>query len=72
LKISQTQEIRFSCDCSRDRVMKALSAIGKADLLNIIADQEDVEVNCDFCREKYHFSADDLQSIVDLISVKEV
>jgi len=68
LKISQTQEIRFFCDCSRDRVMKALSAIGKADLLDIIADQEDVEVNCDFCREKYHFSAADLQSIIDLIS----
>ncbi|MBC3804060.1 Hsp33 family molecular chaperone HslO [Acetobacterium fimetarium] len=72
LKISQTQEIRFFCDCSRDRVMKALSAIGKADLLDIIADQEDVEVNCDFCREKYHFSAADLQSIIDLISEKDI
>lgn len=72
LKISQTEKIRFFCDCSRDRVMKALSAIGKADLTELIADQEDVEVNCDFCREKYHFSANDLQSIVDLISVKEV
>lgn len=71
LKITATQEIRFFCDCSRERVMKALTAVGKADLIDIIADQEDVEVNCDFCRAQYHFSAEELQSIVDLLSHQE-
>ncbi|MBC3887735.1 Hsp33 family molecular chaperone HslO [Acetobacterium paludosum] len=67
VKISEIEEARFFCDCSRNRVIKALTAIGAADLIDIIADQEIIEIKCDFCQEKYHFTPEQLQSIVDLI-----
>lgn len=67
LKVSNTEIIRIMCDCSRQRITKALLSIGKEDLLGMIADQEDIEINCDFCKEKYLFSAADLQSILDQI-----
>ncbi|AWW25288.1 Hsp33 family molecular chaperone HslO [Acetobacterium carbinolicum] len=65
LKISKTEITRFICDCSRQRITKALTSIGKNDLIEMISDQEDIEVNCDFCKEKYSFSPEDLQSILD-------
>jgi len=67
MKISKTEIVYFSCDCSRDRVIKALTAIGAADLIDIVSDQEIVEIKCDFCQKKYHFTPEELQSIVDLI-----
>lgn len=71
LKISSTEIIRFFCDCSRQRITKALLSIGKKDLIEMIADQEDIEVNCDFCKEKYSFSPEDLQSILTRIEENE-
>ncbi|MBU4438012.1 MAG: Hsp33 family molecular chaperone HslO [Acetobacterium sp.] len=71
LKISSTEIIRFFCDCSRQRITKALVSIGKKDLIEMIADQEDIEVNCDFCKEKYSFSPEELQSILDLVEENE-
>lgn len=71
LKVNKTEITRFSCDCSRQRITKALISIGKKDLIDIIADQEDIEINCDFCKEKYLFSTDDLQSILSRIEENE-
>jgi molecular chaperone Hsp33 len=65
LKVSKTEITRFICDCSRQRITKALTSIGKNDLIEMISDQEDIEVNCDFCKKKYSFSPEDLQSILD-------
>lgn len=71
LKISSTEITRFICDCSRQRITKALVSIGKEDLIDMISDQEDIEINCDFCREKYVFSPADLQSILNRIEENE-
>jgi len=71
LKVNKTEITRFSCDCSRQRITKALTSIGKEDLIDIISDQEEIEINCDFCKEKYLFTPEDLQSILDRIEEKE-
>jgi molecular chaperone Hsp33 len=71
LKVNKTEITRFSCDCSRQRITKALTSIGKEDLIDMISDQEDIEINCDFCKEKYLFTPEDLQSILDRIEEKE-
>ncbi|WP_373484263.1 Hsp33 family molecular chaperone HslO [Acetobacterium sp.] len=71
LKVNKTEITRFSCDCSRRRITKALTSIGKEDLIDMISDQEDIEINCDFCKEKYLFSTSDLQSILTRIEENE-
>lgn len=68
LKVSKTEITRFICDCSRQRITKALISIGKEDLIDMISDQEDIEINCDFCKEKYLFTPEDLQSILARIN----
>lgn len=71
LKVNKTEITRFSCDCSRQRITKALTSIGKEDLIDMISDQEDIEINCDFCKEKYLFAPADLQSILTRIEENE-
>lgn len=71
LNITTTEMIRFFCNCSRDRVSKALIAIGKDELEEMISAGETVELNCDFCGEKYMFSTKDLQLILEDIQKRE-
>ncbi len=58
-----TMPARFFCNCSKERVSKALAAIGKKDLREMIADGKDVTVNCHFCNTDYTFSIDELKEI---------
>lgn len=71
LNITTTEIVRFFCNCSRDRVTKALIAVGEAELEDMIADGESTEINCDFCSEKYSFSTEDLQLLLNAIRKKE-
>ncbi|MBK5245343.1 MAG: Hsp33 family molecular chaperone HslO [Eubacteriaceae bacterium] len=67
LNITTTEITRFLCNCSRDRVTKALIAVGEKDLEEMIADGENVEMNCDFCSEKYTFTTEDLRALLKAI-----
>lgn len=55
----------FECDCSKDRVEKAIISIGEKDIKEMIEDNEPIEVNCQFCNEHYHFTVDELKDILD-------
>ena len=59
--------VRFHCDCSWDRFMEGLSAIGKDELLDMIEEDHGAEVVCHFCGEKYQYSEDDLRGMVQAI-----
>jgi molecular chaperone Hsp33 len=53
----------FVCDCSKDRVSRALAAINVKELDDIIQDGEPIEVRCHFCGSTYQFSIDELKAI---------
>lgn len=63
-EILDSFDVHYRCDCSRERVERALISIGKEELENMAAEQDDTEVNCHFCNKKYHFSS---KEILDLI-----
>ena len=63
-EILDKMPVRFHCNCSKERVSKALIAIGKKELDNIIADNEPIEVKCHFCNKAYNFTADELKKLV--------
>ena len=65
LQINETTKTRYACNCSKERVQKAIIAIGKKDLQEIIDDGEPIEVNCHFCDKHYTFSVDDLKEMVE-------
>ncbi len=63
VEILDKMDIGFNCNCSQERVSKALIAIGKKELDSIIADGEPIEVKCHFCSKAYNFTIDDLKSL---------
>lgn len=60
LEITDTMPARYTCNCSRERVMRALHSIGKQDLQEIKDEGKDIEINCHFCGTNYIFSVDEL------------
>ncbi len=64
LDIIDTLPTAFVCDCSRDRVHKALMSVGEKDIRGMIAEGETVEINCDFCGRHYYFTPEDLQKLL--------
>lgn len=63
LEITDTCETRFHCDCSKQRVSKALISIGKKDLQEMIDDGKEIEVNCHFCNTNYTFTVEELEAL---------
>ena len=57
---------RYKCDCSRNRVERALISIGTKDLQSIIDDDKGTEVDCHFCGKKYSFTTDELKKLLSL------
>lgn len=53
----------FSCNCSKERVSRALISLGKKELEDMIADGETIELNCHFCNTNYHFDINELQRL---------
>lgn len=64
LKIVDHIPARFYCDCSKERVRKAVMSIDAADIKEMIAEDRPIEVNCHFCGSSYTFSVDDLKNIL--------
>ncbi len=55
---------KYKCDCSRERVEKALVSLGKKDLQELIDTQDHTEVDCHFCNKKYRFNHDELRALI--------
>lgn len=64
LEINDTLPTRYHCNCSRERIEKALISIGKKDLQEMIDDGEPIEVGCQFCNKKYQVTVDELKSLL--------
>ena len=62
-EITDSLPTKFYCNCSKDRVAKALYSLNKSDLDEMINDGKDIEVNCHFCNKNYTFSVDELTDI---------
>lgn len=54
----------YHCNCSRDRVYRAVMSIGKKDIQEMIDDNKPIEVNCHFCGKHYVFDVDDLKTML--------
>jgi molecular chaperone Hsp33 len=60
-------EMEWHCDCSEERIEKALMSIGKKDLTEIIEEDGQAELTCQFCLKKYHFTKDHLLRLLEEI-----
>ena len=65
LQALEEREIRWECDCSRERMARALATIGKEDMREIIEEDGKAELQCHFCLKKYDFSRQELTEILN-------
>ena len=63
IRIEEKRSTQYRCNCSRDRVTKALISIGRTELKSMIDDGEPVNLHCDFCNTDYEFSIEELKEI---------
>lgn len=63
VEITDQAETNFVCDCNKGKVEKALIAIGKAELKDMIGEGKEIEVNCHFCNTHYTFTVEELKAL---------
>jgi len=63
VEFTDEMDTGFYCDCCKEKVSKALIAVGKKELKDMIADGKDIEVNCHFCSTQYNFSVEELEEL---------
>jgi len=62
------RDIKWNCDCSMDRMERALMSIGHTDLKEIIEEDGKAELQCQFCLKKYNFDKEHLEQLLEAIS----
>ena len=63
LKYLDGKEVEFKCNCSRERMLSGLAALGKKNLEEITKDGKPIETVCRFCNSKYVFEPDELKNV---------
>lgn len=61
-------DAQYRCDCSRERVERALISMGRRELEEMAEEQEISEVCCHFCDKKYNFTRDEIRALADRAS----
>ena len=67
-RITGSCEPAYRCDCSRERVERAVVSLGRQQLTQLIEEDHGTEVCCHFCGKKYQFSEEDLRDILQRTS----
>lgn len=58
-----SEAVSFACTCSREGTAQALISIGQAECEDILAEQNDIRLHCQFCHNEYVFDASDIKML---------
>jgi len=64
IEFTDTMPANFYCNCSKERIEKAIVSIGKRDIQEMINDGKEIEVKCHFCNTAYKFSVEELKVLL--------
>lgn len=64
LEITDTIPAQFYCNCSKERVEKAVISVGKKDIQEMIDEGKEIEVKCHFCNTGYTYTVEDLKKML--------
>lgn len=63
VRLFPTSHVQFACSCSRARSENALRSLGKRDVEELIAEQDIVTIDCQFCGQTYTFNEQDVATL---------
>lgn len=64
LKVTDTLPAQYHCNCSKERVEKAVISIGEKEIRSMIEEGQDIEVKCHFCGSAYNYTVDELKLLL--------
>lgn len=64
VRVFEPTSLKFSCSCSRERSANALMTIGKDEVEELLIEKGSIEIDCQFCNQHYHFSAEDVRKLL--------
>lgn len=64
VEVLYTQDIEYKCNCSKERVSKALISLGKEELTEMAKEKGETEISCHFCDKVYKFSSSELKKLI--------
>lgn len=64
VEITEKVPVQYFCNCSKERVTRAIASIGKKDIQEMIDAGESIEVSCQFCDSHYVFTPQELEEIL--------
>lgn len=65
MEITDTLPAAFSCNCSKQRIEKAIISVGKKEIQSMIDEGEPIEVKCHFCNTAYRFEMEELKKLLN-------
>jgi molecular chaperone Hsp33 len=68
IRLFEPEDVRFSCDCSDERIENMLRLLGGDELKDLIAQQDPVEIRCEFCNQLYTLAAERIYALIAEIS----
>lgn len=64
VRLFEPRQVCFRCSCSRERSLNALSAVNAAEIEELLREQGRVTMDCEFCNQRYEFSAQQLGELL--------
>ncbi|SHJ21935.1 molecular chaperone Hsp33 [Malonomonas rubra DSM 5091] len=62
-RVQETVPLEFYCPCSRQQTESMLRSLGPEELKRLAAEQDSVEVVCEYCRTPYQFSSEEVERL---------
>lgn len=69
VRVFEGERVSFSCGCSRERVQAMLHALGEKEVVETLAEQGEVRVDCEFCGQVYRFDAVDVAQLFSTLDL---
>ena len=62
VRLFDGQSVHFHCSCSRERSHSALMSIGPTELLQLLEEDGEIVMDCEFCNARYRFDRSDFDA----------
>ncbi len=64
VRLFDANKVEFHCNCSRERTGSALTTVDPADIQEILEEQGQVDMDCQFCNTRYTFTEEDIGQLL--------
>lgn len=63
VRLFEPNLMSFACSCSQDKIASTLLSLGRVDVNELVAEQGEIELTCEFCNRQYRFDSVDVEAL---------